>query len=430
MAASIQLTLQEVTRIKDAARAAFPSSNKMEPVLNGLQTPRSMDDFETKSSTYPETLIRIVKESASEGWLAEWIDKMLTTVDDDELKSIGAALKPKSHAAGPDPFFACRLSGSNVLVDRTDLRAYARSLTRPNGKRMLIVKGSRKSGKSHTGQFLSYLQQARGGFSIRRIDLASFNRMAGVAIQAATAQSPIRITTVKPHGFTSGNQVFIDGVTGLDGADGLWTLTVTGPCEIVLQGSAGTGVYRNGGWVKLQTPIEASQLAEALMDLLPYQVRVPDAPTDGQWARWILQFCNRLESAVLGDPPPQQIWILIDTFHAVSLAQSAADLIRELANRINVTLVDLRLVLLGFEDSMPAEVNNHLAEENIGKICEDQLIESIAAAFQQMQLAQDLEKITDVVEAVLRDADPKDPDFLVKIGPVTTRELSKLETIR
>jgi hypothetical protein len=428
MLPSIRLTNEQVESIKRAVFADISSRTKMEPILNGLEKARYYAEFVTETSTYPETLSRIIKESAAEGWLVEWIEKILAVADDDELKSIRAGLT-RAHAAGPDPFFACRLSGSNILIDRSDLRSHARSLVDFHGKRMLVVKGSRRSGKTHTGQFLAYLQQMRGGFTIRRIDLSSFNRIPGVPIRAATTNSPIQITTSKPHGFTSGNQVFIDGVMGLAGANGLFALTVTGPCEFTLQGSAGSGTYTGGGSVKLQTPLEASQIAEALLDLLPYpDVKIPDPPTDGQWARWVLQFCNRLESAVLAAPPPDQIWIIIDTFHVVSLAQSANDLIRELANRINFNLFSLRLVLLGFEESMPADITNHLAEETIGRIGEDQIIEAIGAAFAQMQLQQNVDKIADVVEAIFREADLNDPDFLFKIGSVTTRELQKLET--
>jgi len=427
---SIQLTHQQTERLRKAVYDDFSDSLRMEPILNSLTQPRRYNDFATTTSTYPETLVRIIKDSALEGWLIEWMDKMLENVPDDVLRSIRAELTPRIHAAGADPFVACRLSGSNILVDRTELRSYARSLVDINGKRMLIVKGSRRSGKTHTAQFLTYLQQMHGGFTLRRIDLAAFNRVPGVPVQAATASSPIQVKTTKPHGFTSGNQVFIEGVMGLSGANGLWTLTVTGPCEFTLQTSSGVGSYTSGGSVKLQTPLEASQLAETLLDLFPqrYQVKLPDPPTDGQWSRWILTFCNRLEAAFQEAPLAEPIWIVIDTFHAVSLAQSATDLIRELANRINFTLFSLRLVLLGFEDSMPAEVSNHLAEETIGRIGEDQIIESVVAAFEQMQLERNAEKMEGVLLAVFKDATLTDPEFLFKIGTVMSRELQKLET--
>jgi hypothetical protein len=251
-----------------------------------------------------------------------------------------------------------------------------------------------------------------------------------VPVQAATTASPIQVTTAVPHGFTSGNQVFIEGVIGLIGANGLFTVTVTGPCEFILLKSTGAGVYAGGGLVKLQTPLEAFQLAETILDLLPpqYQVKLPDPPTDAQWPRWIMSFCNRLENAFQDKPPAQPIWLLIDTFHAVSLSQSATDLIRELAQRINVNLFSLRLVLLGFEDSMPAEVSNHLAEEVIGPIGEDQIIEAVVAAFEQMQLEQSTEKMEGVLLVVLKDAALADPEFLFKIGTVMTRELQKLES--
>src|SRR4051812_32807510 len=192
MMSSIQLNFDQTERLKEAVFADLPNPGPMGQILESLAKPRRYAEFSTPSATHPETLLRIIKESATEGWLIELIDEILESIPDDVLKSLRSELRPQAHRTAADPFVACRLSGANVLVDRTDLRSHARSLVAMDGKRMLIVKGKRRTGKTHTAQFIAYLQQVHRGFSLLRIDLAAFNRVTGVALQAVTATAPIQ----------------------------------------------------------------------------------------------------------------------------------------------------------------------------------------------------------------------------------------------
>lgn len=66
-------------------------------------------------------------------------------------------------------------------------------------------------------------------------------------ISAATTASPIAITTTAAHGWTTGNVVSISGVQGLSGANGNFTVTVTGTTTATLNGTTGTGTYTSGG---------------------------------------------------------------------------------------------------------------------------------------------------------------------------------------
>ncbi len=60
----------------------------------------------------------------------------------------------------------------------------------------------------------------------------------------ASNTSPIVITTPQNHGFSTGQQVDIEGVHGNYAANGTWTLTSTGLKTFSLNGSAGNGAFR------------------------------------------------------------------------------------------------------------------------------------------------------------------------------------------
>ena len=89
-------------------------------------------------------------------------------------------------------------------------------------------------------------------------------------------------------------------------------------------------------------------LAGKLVRLLGYgAATVPSAPSDLQWSRWSVEFCDDFEVRARQDDQ-RQVWLVIDEFNKVALAQETMDLIKQLADRIRVTLPHFRLLLLGF----------------------------------------------------------------------------------
>jgi hypothetical protein len=96
-------------------------------------------------------------------------------------------------------------------------------------------------------------------------------------ITAATATSPVAITTSLAHEMATGDYCYIAGVQGLTGADGYWQVTRTGTNAFTLNGSNGTGAYTTGGTA------ECGDLG--MVDLAIQQNVVPDCLTaTTQWA--------------------------------------------------------------------------------------------------------------------------------------------------
>ena len=74
---------------------------------------------------------------------------------------------------------------------------------------------------------------------------------ATVAVSSAqTNGGLIQITTGAAHGRTTGDKVFITGVTGTTEANGGWIVTVDDATNITLQGSTFTNAYISGGTVR------------------------------------------------------------------------------------------------------------------------------------------------------------------------------------
>lgn len=68
-----------------------------------------------------------------------------------------------------------------------------------------------------------------------------------VAISKASNETPIVVTTMAPHGYISGQQVVIDGVTGNLGANGTWTIKRLDDKSFSLDGSRGSGISGGAG---------------------------------------------------------------------------------------------------------------------------------------------------------------------------------------
>lgn len=69
------------------------------------------------------------------------------------------------------------------------------------------------------------------------------------AMSNATNATPISITS-GGHGYSTGDTVVIEGVTGLTAANGTWEITVTDASNFTLNGSVGNAAYLSGGSIR------------------------------------------------------------------------------------------------------------------------------------------------------------------------------------
>jgi hypothetical protein len=100
--------------------------------------------------------------------------------------------------------------------------------------------------------------------------------------------------------------------------------------------------------------------------------------------------------------------------------------VKELARRINVTLTNFRLVLIGYTESLPSTVLPIVAEDTIIPIDENHLIEFFYVAYKQSRKDPDEEAVFESVQRLFDQVQPGEPDFLERLGPLASEELAKV----
>ncbi len=161
-------------RLRDALYFAFAQG---EAAFDDMLAPldKSLLGLAPRVETYPNRILAVIEAADQQGW----IGKLMAAVResrpaDPALEQLAGEIAQVLPPPCADHFEACRLSGGHVMVDRHDLRAALRELAAPTGKRILVVKGDSRSGKSHSVQLISYLRQFRGGFTMAVVDLEDF----------------------------------------------------------------------------------------------------------------------------------------------------------------------------------------------------------------------------------------------------------------
>jgi hypothetical protein len=348
----ISLTADQAADLRDALVDSLPSSPAMDELLMHLD--RSFSQLSHENKNFPENVMIVVRRAETEGWLVELVEAACAAVPGEpRLHAVRAALRPIAPPPGVDHFTVVRLTGANVMVDRKALRASIRSIHAPLGKRILVVTGPRKSGKSHTLQYIAYLREVLDNFRFVFVDLEAYPRCVGAP----------RV-------------------------------------------------------------IEPIDIARTLVSKLGCDMKIPEPPSDMQWANWILEFCDAFEPYALDDP--HRRWIVIDAFNKVVLSQHSADLVQQLAARIGQSLGRYRLVLLGYDGRLPDTIASHIERQHIEPIDPRDVLEFFMVAHEQHRIPCDEEVLMEAVMRVMGDLDPGDEDFLPELSPRISDELDRM----
>jgi hypothetical protein len=356
----IQLTGKQQLRLRTVLRNLVAN----EAIFNELLLVHDtvLADVSSSNDVFPTKILSAIQAAQSGGWLFDLIVEARTQFPaDPALEAFENEVKALAPVAHANPYQVCRLSGGHIMVNRLRLREALEELSKPAGKRILVVRDDPalangaaeriQTGKSHSFQMISYLQQVVGGFKVVRVDLDDVSR-------------------------------------------------------IVLSGNL----------------IKPRDLAQRICSLMDFKHIPAGPPSDGQWARWNLEFCDDFEKAV---NPANTTWIVLDSFHLVLLPSETIDLLKGLALRINTTLPNLRMVLLGYSGSFHPSVLPTVEEETLRLIGERELMEFFARDYLERSITPSEDKIAEKVEAVLDGLDPSRPDFVLKVGSLTIVELNK-----
>jgi hypothetical protein len=361
------LSPKEWIEVRNTLANAFKENPLREFLATFLS--RDYDLYQISGAAYPESLLAMVKAADKEMWLYELILKAAENIPaDPELSLLVKKVQPIAPVPGIDHFDACCLCGQHVMVNRGPLRKALRELIKSTGKRILVVQDATLPGKA------------------------------------------------SQHRTKSGKSHTVQFVAYIRQASGRFELTWI---DLEPLGKAlGQGA--------LVQPIDIARKMVTLMKFNPKDL-LPDEPFDTQWSRWVLNFCDILEAQLLQDG--RSWWIVIDGFNVVPLPQPTLDLVKELANRINVSLERVRLVLLGYSDTFPPEVLPNVETERVDRgVTQNDVIKFFEQACLQKQIKPDTERATQFVIDSLQGLDPQNTEFFENLGLRLREHLHQLES--
>lgn len=168
-----------------------------------------------------------------------------------------------------------------------------------------------------------------------------------------------------------------------------------------------------------QETIEPEHIARPIIERigLPKNEVMPEVGQE-QDSRWIRSFCDQLERRM--EDERDVWWVVIDGINTWKLSDFANELIHELARRINLGVLKLRLVLLGFE-GLPPDIEKNTISEEIEAIDQRHLINFFVEFYQERKKAVVIEEIGEKVAEVLRSVDLSNPRRVELIGDAVAR---------
>lgn len=347
--------------IVDALLEAFDSNDMVELLIEVNQEYHLFDS----SGATPEQRARLVVSKASEDdWLRDLLDAACRlrprSTSFPRLRDQLIVLNGRRAPPDFDLTRLCRLNGGVAFIDRANLRIALGSLKAGQGKSILVVKDG--GGLARGGALTS----TRSGKSASWKLIAELGHRTG-------------------HFYP----VLID----------------------LHETQEGLGV---------NDKVDPKLLAERLIDKLDYEAElVPPEPKDMQWSRWNMRFIDRLEPTLRNDQ--RNIWLVIDEFNKVSLPEASKDLVKGLAKKVTKGEVpNLRLVLLGFDDALPAEAGQRmLIDEVQPKLAASDLFDFFRTGWEQHGLAADaaaLEKFEKAATEMFNGLQCSQLEFLETIG--------------
>ncbi|SDZ20432.1 hypothetical protein SAMN05660209_05021 [Geodermatophilus africanus] len=173
----IKLTPDQYKTLREALLAGFPGPAKMTDLLRQLN--QQYERITVEHYTLEENVAAVIRDAETRDWLPHLVSKARELVPDPAFQRLLQELHPLVPAAAISDFQVTRLTGSYVLIDRAILRAKLEILSQPLGKRILVVTGGDKTGKSYSVQLISYLHLRRSQFKLVPIDLEAYKRLLG-----------------------------------------------------------------------------------------------------------------------------------------------------------------------------------------------------------------------------------------------------------
>lgn len=167
-----------------------------------------------------------------------------------------------------------------------------------------------------------------------------------------------------------------------------------------------------------QESVKPDDLARRIIDRIGLPDTVMPVVGQEQDSRWIQSFCDRFELQM--EEKRDIWWLVIDGFTKWKLSDFANELIHELSRRINLGVLKLRMVLLGYE-GLPPDVEKNVISEEIESIEPRHLISFFVQIYEERKKPVVPEEISNKVAEVLRSVNPDNPRRVELINAAVVR---------
>jgi len=189
---------------------------------------------------------------------------------------------------------------------------------------------------------------------------------------------------------------------------------------------------RQGGFQMIFADLEKLAELNDDRDLLPEDLgqeiadqmglgKVPERQNEKD-AKWANRFCNWLTPFVQGTD--KQYWIVLDSFDKRLLPQGIYDLVGAIAERIEITLGQLRLVLLSYDQAEKLEANANVqggleVEDIASQIGPPEVAEFFFQLYEERKKRKSVPytdpDVATSVQAVLQAVDPSSEQYLQEL---------------
>src|SRR5262249_8652408 len=171
----ISITGEQKMRLRDALVTIYHDEDAFDELLMLVRN-TSLGKLSPSAANYPSRVRKVLDAAEGDGWITDIIKKACADAPDEpQLQQLEAELRAGATPPVTSPLATCVLGGGHILVDRGPLRAALQKLYLGN-KRILVVKDDAalaaqaqkriKTGKSHSLQLISFVQQVTRAFQI------------------------------------------------------------------------------------------------------------------------------------------------------------------------------------------------------------------------------------------------------------------------
>jgi hypothetical protein len=165
--------------------------------------------------------------------------------------------------------------------------------------------------------------------------------------------------------------------------------------------------------------IEPTLLARSMVKQMSLDPALVPERGEQTWAAWTSDFCDGLTGKLSAAEKPW--WLVIDNFTAVRLPQETLDLVKKLCERLAINIPSLYLVLLGYRETMPPQVEADIEREQIARIDAAEVGLFFKELYDSRQIPVTEAEIALKVVQVLRSVDPAHPRRLEIMGAELTK---------